>query len=90
MFLVIANIKFSKTQSFKRVKLGGFLGRLLEPLIKSGLPLIRNVLKPLAKNVLVPLGLTGAASAKMQICRRKFFICFKNMKCMISLIVSIE
>ena len=41
----------------------GFLGRLLGPLIKTGLPLIKNVIKPLAKSVLVPLGLTAAASA---------------------------
>ena len=42
---------------------GGFLGRLLGPLLKTGLPLIKKVNKPLAKNVLIPLGLTAAASA---------------------------
>ena len=42
---------------------GGFLGRLLGPLLKTGLPLIKNVIKPLAKNVIIPLGLTAAASA---------------------------
>ena len=42
---------------------GGFLGRLLGPLLKTGLPLMKNVLKPLAKSVLVPLGLTAEASA---------------------------
>ena len=42
---------------------GGFLGRLLGPLLKTGLPLIKNVIKPLAKSVLIPLGLTAAASA---------------------------
>ena len=42
---------------------GGFLGRLLGPLLKIGLPLIKNVIKPLAKSVLMPLGLTAAASA---------------------------
>ena len=40
---------------------GGFLGRLLGPLLKAGLPLIGNVLKPLAKSVLIPLGLTAPA-----------------------------
>ena len=40
---------------------GGFLGRLLEPILKTELPLIGNVLKPLAKSVLIPLGLTAAA-----------------------------
>ena len=41
----------------------GFLGRLLCPLLKTGLPLITNVNKPLAKSVLIPLGLTVGASA---------------------------
>ena len=41
----------------------GFLGRFLGPLLKTGLPLIRNVLEPLAKSVLVPLGLTALTSA---------------------------
>ena len=41
----------------------GFLGRLLDPLLKTGLLLIKNVIKPLAKSVLIPLGLTAAASA---------------------------
>ena len=31
------------------IQSGGFLGRLLGPLIKTGLPLIKNVIKPLAK-----------------------------------------
>ena len=42
---------------------GGFLGRLLEPLLKTGLSLLKNVLKPLVKTALIPLGLTTAASA---------------------------
>ena len=42
---------------------GGFLGRLLGPLVKTGLPLIKNILKSLAKSVLIPLGLTVAAFA---------------------------
>ena len=41
----------------------GFLGRPLGPLLKIGLPLIGNVLKPLAKSILTPLGSTAAASA---------------------------
>ena len=45
------------------IKSGGFLGRLLGPLLKTGLPLIKNVIKPLAKSALIPLGLTAAASA---------------------------
>ena len=58
-----ANIKLSKTQLSKMIQSGGFLGRLLGPLLKTGLPLISNVIKPLAKSVLIPLGLTAAASA---------------------------
>ena len=42
------------------IQAGGFLGRLLGPLLKTGLPLIKNVIKPLAKSVLIPLGLTAA------------------------------
>ena len=41
---------------------GGFLGRLLEPLTKVGLPLMKNILTPLAKSVVITLGLTAAAS----------------------------
>ena len=57
------DIKLSKTQLSKMIQSGGFLGRLLGPLQKAGLPLIKNVIKPLAKSVLIPLGLTAAASA---------------------------
>ena len=57
------DIKLSKAQISKIIQSGGFLGRLLGPLLKTGLPLIKNVIKPLAKSVLVPLGLTAAASA---------------------------
>ena len=41
----------------------GFLGRLLGPLLKTGLPLIKNVIKQLAKSVLIPLVLTTAAAS---------------------------
>ena len=58
-----ADIKLSKTQLSKMIQSEGFLGRLLGPLLKTGLPLISNVIKPLAKSVLIPLGLTAAASA---------------------------
>ena len=57
------DIKLSKTQLSKIIQSGGFLGRLLGPLLKTGLQLIKNVIKPLAKSVLIPLGLTRAASA---------------------------
>ena len=57
------DIKLSQSQLSKMIQSGGFLGRLLSPLLKTGLPLIKNVIKPLAKSVLIPLGLTAAASA---------------------------
>ena len=56
-------IKLSKTQLSKMIQTGGFLGRLLGPLLKTGLPFIKNVTKPLARSALIPLGLTAAASA---------------------------
>ena len=43
------NIKFSKAQINKIIQSGGFLGKLLGPLLKAGLPLIKNVIKPFAK-----------------------------------------
>ena len=58
-----ADIKLSQTQLSKMIQPGGFLGRLLGPLLKTGLPLIKIVIKPLAKSVLIPLGLTAAAPA---------------------------
>ena len=57
------DIKLSKNQLSKMIQSGGFLGKLLSPLLRTGLPLMRSVIKPLAKRVLVPLGLTAAASA---------------------------
>ena len=57
----------------KIVQSGGFLGRLLGPLLKTGLPLKKNVLKPLTKSVLIPLGLTAVASATDAAIHKKMF-----------------
>ena len=57
------DIMLSKTQLSKMIQSGGFLGRLLGPFLRTGLPLMKSVIKPLDKSVLVPLGLTAAASA---------------------------
>ena len=57
------DIKLSKSQLSKMIQSGGFLCRLLGPLLKTGFPLMKSVIKPLAKSVLVPLGLAAAASA---------------------------
>ena len=51
---------------------GGFLGRMLELLIKTGLPLMKNVLKPLAKSVLIPLRLTVAPPTDAAIHKEMF------------------
>ena len=58
-----ADIKLSKIQLSKMIQSGGFLGILLSPLLKTELPLIPNVIKQLAKSVLIHLGLTATASA---------------------------
>ena len=57
------DIKLNKAQISKIIQSGGFLGNLLGPLLRTGLPLMKNVIKPLTKSVLIPLGLTAAASA---------------------------
>ena len=53
------DIKLSKAQISKMIKSGGFLVRLLNKLGGS----LMKVAVPLAKNILVPLGLTAAAPA---------------------------
>ena len=52
------DIKFSKTQISKIIQSGGFLGKHLSPLLKTGLPLLKSVIKPLGL-----LGLTAVPSA---------------------------
>ena len=49
------------------IQSGGFLGRLLGPSLRTGLPIMKSVIQPLAKTVLIPLGLTAAASATIQV-----------------------
>ena len=67
-----ADIKLSKTQLSKMIQSGGFFGKLLGPLLKAGLPLIKNVIKPLANSVLIPLGLTASATAADAGIHRKY------------------
>ena len=61
-----------KFQSFVNL-LQGFLARLLGALLRAGFPLIKNLLKPLAKIVLIPLELTAAASAIDAAIEKKIF-----------------
>ena len=57
------NIKLSKTELSKMIQQGWFLGRLLGPWQKTGLPLTKNAKKLLAMSILIPLGLSAAAPA---------------------------
>ena len=57
------DIKLSKLQLSKMMQPGEFLGKIFVPLLKTRLPLMKNVIKALPKNVLIPLGLTAAATA---------------------------
>ena len=50
------DIKLSKAQIAKIIQSGGFLGKILGPLLKTGLPVLKSVIKPLGL-----LGLTGAS-----------------------------
>ena len=68
-----ANKKLSKARLHKIVRWGGLLGRPLGLLLKIGLSLIGDVLKPLPKNVLIPLGSRAAASATDAAIHEKMF-----------------
>ena len=68
-----ANIKLPKTHLHKRRPSGRFLGRPLGLLLKTGLSLMKNVLKSPTKRVLIPLVLTAAESAKDSAIQKKIF-----------------
>ena len=57
------DLTLAKTQLSKMIQSGGFLGSLLDPLLRNGLRLMKSLIKQLAKSVLVPLGITAAAAA---------------------------
>ena len=65
------DIVLSKTQLSKMIQPGVFLGKFLGPILRTELPLMKSVIKPLAKSVLVPLGLTAAASAADAVIHKK-------------------
>ena len=99
-----ANIKFNsiqlqlKTQLHKIAQSGGFLGKFLGPLLKIRLQLVGNVRKPLAKSVLIPLGLTTVASATDAAIHKKMFgsgfttliSCNEEMKDIMKIVKSLE
>ena len=60
-----------------------FLGKRSGLLLKTGLSLIGNVLRPLAKSVLILLGLTATASEADAVIHKKTFR-FDNTKLRIS------
>ena len=66
-------MKLSKTLLRKIGESGGFLGRLLGPLLKTALPLMGNKHKSLVKSVLMLLGLKTAASATDAAIQKKMF-----------------
>ena len=78
-----ANIKLSKTQLSKMIQSGGFLNELLGPLLKAGLPLIKNLTKPLVKSILIPLGLPAAASRADAGIHKKYIIILRPLFCII-------
>ena len=57
------DVKLSKIQLSKTIQLGGFLGRVLGPLLRTGLPLMKSVIQSLVKSVLIPLGLAAVSGA---------------------------
>ena len=63
------DIKLSKSQIKKTIQTGGFLGKLLGPLLKTGLPLLKSVVKPLGL-----LGLTAATSAIDAGIKKKYLV----------------
>ena len=72
------DIQLSKAQIKKIIQSGEFLGKFLGPLLKTGLPLLKSVIKPLGL-----LGLTAASSAtdagvKKNNKKTRFWIYFKN------------
>ena len=71
-----ANIKLLQAQFSKIGQSVWFLGRLL---LKTDLPLTKNVLKPLAKRVLIPIGLTVAESVTDAAIPKIFLVWYDNI-----------
>ena len=55
-------MKLLKTQLYKIGQSGKFVGTLLGSLLNIPITLMKNVVKPSAKSILIPLGLAAAAS----------------------------
>ena len=77
----------------------GVLGGILGPLLKTGLPLIGNILRSLARSVLIPLGSTAAAAVATGATihktmfgsgNTKLIICNEKMKDIMRIVKSLE
>ena len=67
------NIKLTKIQLSRIGQSEWLLDRFVGQLLKTGLHLMKSALKPLAKSVSIPLGLTAAASATDAAIQKKIF-----------------
>ena len=63
------DIKLSKAQIYKIIQSGGFLGKRLSPLLKTGLPLLKSVIKPLGL-----LGLTAPSHQLMLVFKKRYMV----------------
>ena len=77
----------------------GVLGGILGPLLKTGLPLIGNILRSLARSVLITLGSTAAAAVATGATihktmfgsgNTKLIICNEKMKDIMRIVKSLE
>ena len=64
----------TETRTIRRI-----FRQTLRPLYKTGLLLMKDLLKPLAKSVLIPLELNTAALATNAAIENNFFIEYNNM-----------
>ena len=69
----LSNINLTKTLLHKIGESGGFLGRILGALSKTGLSLMKSEFKPLAESILITLGLTKEASVTDAALHKKMF-----------------
>ena len=75
-----AIIKLSKIVLSKIVQSGGFLGKRLVPLLETGLPLMKNVLKPLAKGVLLSASASSGSGRPSDLAQRTTTMIMKKWK----------
>lgn len=73
-------MKLLKPQISKIIQLAGFFVNFLGPVLKIGLPLTKNVLRPQAKIVPLLLGLTAPASPSEDAGTQKKSLCIWNNK----------